>query len=797
MPSRRSFVKGTLSAAAIAAAGGWRPAESRPINAIDRKALVRRHNVVRTASVKKSPLQVGNGNFAFGTDITGLQTFEPFNTMSQWGWYHAPMPEGKSLSDQEPVVWPMGERRVPYLEFDEKHPEVRHWNYANPSRINLARIGLTLRRADGSPASEADLQDATQELDRWTGKLTSTFTLDGKTVRVTTAAHPTRDGIACRVESAAVASGSVSAYLDFPAPDGREFCDDVGTWHNSERFKNEIIESDPRRIALTRPLDDDPYAVTITASATTRLKASDSPDTMTKIESARYGAGEQWSDVTEMVRKAVADGAAVVASNATFGDPAKDVQKKLQVTYVRGGKRFEDVVSENQTWAVSGFGGANCIRINAAEGARELSFQVMFAPGEAGEVEEEFEEVVSTGDVIEASSVAWRTFWQSGGAIDLSESSDPRWRELERRIVLSQYQAAVNCAGDLPPQESGLVNNGWHGKFHMEMYWWHAAHWALWGRLGILDCSSHVYHGWLAEARDRADRQGFDGARWTKMAGPDGRNAAHPCNAMLIWQQPHPMFLAELEYRARPTPATLDKWEEVIDATAEFMTSYAMFDEATGTYQLGPAMYIVSENTTPDVSVNPVFELSYWRTGLRLANAWRERQGKPRVANWDDVLEHLAPLPIDDGVYVTYEGIPEMWTKYNYEHPGLIGVLGMLPGDGVDAKIENATLDRVKAEWNFDRVWGWDWPMLAMCAARLGRPEDAIDFLMTDSPNFQFDDAGLATGGPWPYHPSNGGLLYAVAMMAAGWDGAPDDIDSPGFPGESWTVKHEGLLPAL
>lgn len=36
-----------------------------------------------------------------------------------------------------------------------------------------------------------------------------------------------------------------------------------------------------------------------------------------------------------------------------------------------------------------------------------------------------------------------------------------------------------------------------------------------------------------------------------------------------------------------------------------------------------------------------------------------------------------------------------------------------------------------------------------------------------------------------------GGLLYAVAMMSAGWDGAPDK-PAPGFPDdESWIVKYE------
>ncbi|WP_328695110.1 hypothetical protein [Streptomyces sp. NBC_00342] len=71
--------------------------------------------------------------------------------------------------------------------------------------------------------------------------------------------------------------------------------------------------------------------------------------------------------------------------------------------------------------------------------------------------------------------------------------------------------------------------------------------------------------------------------------------------------------------------------------------------------------------------------------------------------------------------------------------------------------------------------------MLAMCAARLGRP----------------DDAGLATGGPFPYFPSNAALLYAVAFMAAGWEGAPDR-HAPGFPADQrWTVRFEGLQPGL
>jgi hypothetical protein len=49
--------------------------------------VVSRHNVVRTSADQAYPVQVGNGGFAFGADITGLQTFAAFNTMSEWGWY--------------------------------------------------------------------------------------------------------------------------------------------------------------------------------------------------------------------------------------------------------------------------------------------------------------------------------------------------------------------------------------------------------------------------------------------------------------------------------------------------------------------------------------------------------------------------------------------------------------------------------------------------------------------------------------------------------------------------------------
>jgi len=47
------------------------------------------------------------------------------------------------------------------------------------------------------------------------------------------------------------------------------------------------------------------------------------------------------------------------------------------------------------------------------------------------------------------------------------------------------------------------------------------------------------------------------------------------------------------------------------------------------------------------------------------------------------------------------------------------------------------------------------------------------------------------------YLPGNGGLLTAVAMMAAGWGGCPER-STPGFPANAkWQVRWEGLKPLL
>ena len=66
---------------------------------IDREAVVKRHRVCTTGTLLKSPAQVGNGKFAFGMDITGLQTFVPFNTLSDWSWHSFHITDKKEIDE--------------------------------------------------------------------------------------------------------------------------------------------------------------------------------------------------------------------------------------------------------------------------------------------------------------------------------------------------------------------------------------------------------------------------------------------------------------------------------------------------------------------------------------------------------------------------------------------------------------------------------------------------------------------------------------------------------------------------
>ncbi len=385
----------------------------------------------------------------------------------------------------------------------------------------------------------------------------------------------------------------------------------------------------------------------------------------------------------------------------------------------------------------------------------------------------------------------WQQFWQSGGAIDFSKTKDPRAFEIERRVVLSQYLTKIQCTGTMPPQETGLTYNSWYGKPHLEMHWWHAVHFAQWGRAELMEKSLNWYKKVENEAKIIAQRQGYDGIRWMKMTDPNGKEAPSSVGAFLIWQQPHFIYFAEQAYQAHPNKETLEKYKDLVFKTADFMASYAYFDSIQGRYILGPNLIPAQESHKPELTINPTYELVYWYWALSTAQKWMERMHYKRDKKYDDVLAKLSKLPVADGVYLATENATDSYTneKFLIDHPSVFGAFGMLPKTPLlDTATMHRTYDKILKVWHWEHTWGWDFPMTAMTATRLHLPEQAVDALLMpiqtntylpNGHNYQSDRLRL-------YLPGNGGVLSAVALMCT--EGV--------FP-KGWKVTWEGLKPML
>jgi hypothetical protein len=415
-----------------------------------------------------------------------------------------------------------------------------------------------------------------------------------------------------------------------------------------------------------------------------------------------------------------------------------------------------------------------------------ISFTVSFSP-EKNIPAMEYDEVYRN------SSAYWKEFWEDGGFADFSACKDPRAYELERRTIHSMYLTAIHSAGNLPPQETGLACNSWYGKFHLEMHILHSGWFPLWGRSAMLERSLPWYKGILSKAKENAARNGFKGARWPKMTGPEGIDSPSRIATLLAWQQPHILYMLKL--CAAGKPGIIGEYWDIIRETADFICDFVK-EDARGVYNLEPPLIPAQEEHKPMDVRNPAFELAYFHFGLKLA-AESARSLNKSCDKWERVAQSLAAPPIIDGLYAAHENCPNTFTRYNKDHPSMLYSYGFIPYDGIDTAAMNRTVDKALSCWNWSTSWGWDFALTAMTLTRLGRPEDAVDILLAEMDknyyaangnNYQRgrDDLPL-------YLPGNGSLLFALAMMLGGYGDSPA---MPGFPknGE-WDVAVEGILP--
>lgn len=714
---------------------------------IDRSALLQRNSPVVTHFDPLQSLTVGNGSFAFTVDITGLQTFPeryadgvPLGTMTDWGWHAFENKEGHTFT-QTLVTNDFGRGHEEiYSSQTSQNKPAADWFRMNPHRLHLGTVGLALPE----PVSMEAFSDIHQRLDLENGQITSSFCLSGEPITVQTCAHPSIDQIAVRI----AAQRPKPIVLRMPYPTG-EHTDDACCWTNDTTLHRTIC-----------------------------LQVS-----------AAEGEGD------------------IQCLQVIHAFAEQDYSYHLYFCWDR--EQYGPVSVEQC--------GADSVIITPQ--TADFSFTCRWAPACENEYNHMWtvpaEALSATGSFSATATAAkqyWNDFWQKGGMVDFSECKAPEAKELERRVVLSQYLLAVNCAGKIPPQETGLTYNSWFGKFHMEMIWWHQAQFALFGHPELLERSLAWYKEALPKAREIALRQGFCGARWMKMTDPTGAEAPSNIGSYLLWQQPHFIYLAELVRRAHETQGEHlgDEQEqyyyEMIKETADFMCDVVSYDSLHHVYGLRgliPAQETLRASTT----INPPFELSQWHFALGIACQWAHRRHDTSHIKWQEVHDHLAKLhAIMDDEYAAKYGL--LYTasedavmtfhddKLTSDHMAVLGALGVFPASElVDTATMRNTLRWVIDHWHWEKTWGWDHPMTALCAARLGEPQLAVDALLAPHrtntyllSGHNYQDERLRI-----YLPGNGGLLTSIALMCAGWDDGPN-IPNPGFPANGqWDVRWEGI----
>ena len=389
-------------------------APSTAVAAIDRRDVVQRHSVRMTSIDTTAPLTVGNGQFAFTADVTGLQTLNatylspPLQTMSHWAWHVVPAKlAGVTPSAFIEQMVTVNGHVSHYPTSCDKQQPLCNYLRSNPHRFNLGRLFLQrlVSARPAAPIDDGSLTNINQTLDLWSGTLRSSFSLDGTPVAIETVVHPKADQLAVRVCSPLVERAQLGIGVGFPYPDtsfkgGSDWS--LPSRHLSERLDApSTCDSQP---LLKHTLDGTTVFVHM------RLGAHGGSDCVRLVDTANIS--HSWSIVP--VRVPLRD--ATVAS-----DPAC-LEASLLFTLER------------------------------AHSSPPTTVDVALA----------------------ASAMHWSEVWRSGAAIDLSNSKVVGARELERRVVLSQYILISQEAGTNPPQETGLVLNSWYGKFHLEMRWQYA-----------------------------------------------------------------------------------------------------------------------------------------------------------------------------------------------------------------------------------------------------------------------------------------------------------------------------------
>ncbi|MBQ7680502.1 MAG: glycoside hydrolase family 65 [Butyrivibrio sp.] len=713
---------------------------------IDRDALVKRHCPTLTSIDYTAPLTVGNGELAFTADVTGFQTLYgdyaaahmPLCTMAQWGWHTEPVQTWREQTGRSENPPAGKEMMTAYTRADLvkdiyncKGREVRY----------------PVHPAPGNELVYHWLRENPHRMDL---------------VRIGL--------VACCGEGAALCR-------EIPAQE-------IGNIRQTLQMDTGILESHFTwdGIPCTNLTACDPEADVLAFDLTSEaLKGS-----LGLVLEFPYGS----PDIS---------GADWTRDGAHETELLSETDHAFTLRHTLDGTVYTLSLTSGQMFSCMQFDPNSFLLQPEELGQTRWQVCVTFHPeaGPGAEVagSRTLPAQPSAQTILERSRESWQRFWHTTGVIELAQSADPRALELERRIVLSQYLMMVNSAGSLPPAETGLVCNSWYGKFHLEMVFWHEAWLPLYGRTDRLTRCLDWFLQHLDDARALAAENGYRGARLPKMTAADACNAPSPIAPLLVWQQPHLIYMLWLAYQDTEDTALIRRYWPLIQETADFMTDFAVRNKE-GFYELPSPLIPVQECHPATETRNPTFEVEYWVDGLRRAVKMAQLIGETPSPAWAEVASAMIPSPMADGRYIARSDCPETYTDYNRDHPSYLMAYGLLDTGRMDADAMERSLEETLRVWDEVSLWGWDFAVMAMTAVRLGRPELAVELLLKDTAKNVYVASGnnrQVSREDLPlYLPGNGSLLLAAAMMAAGYEGCKELF--PGFPKDgSWTVAVEGI----
>lgn len=757
--------------------------------------VVRKYNPHLIKADAKSPLTVGNGRFCFTADVTGMQTLyeeyreeTPLCTMAEWAWHTYPE-TSYTMDDVRMTEYDFLGRKVSYPRVKYEGNETAYDGVRmNPHKFNLARIAMSV---DGEYITSDMLSDINQTLDITTGVLKSDFTVNYAScdykVSVETICDNKSDTVAFKVESELLKKGlCVDIHFPYASCDitGSDWSDDKvhydeitcitsGKYNNgtvnisskkySEAYKiaDEMPADDSAEIEnkniyqIKRQIDDTHYSVNIKTNG--QLK---------NVEKHRYRINQ-------------ADNANILYLCVGFEDEDgiyASIYNNVQSNICADNNKTN--ADNNKVNADEEGGADNSIDKKQLSNVSDNSdiYSNITNSKNMPECYEKLNATDTFAAIKENVHTFWHNYWSSGKFLYHENE------ELMRRVILSQYLLIINDSGYIPPAETGLTCNSWYGKAHLEMHYWHMAWAALWGHPELLERSFDWYISILPEAEKNAARNGYKGARWTKMVSYTGKDCPSKIAPLLIWQQPHIINMLDMVracyendvYIQEKTDKYMRRYWILVKETAEFIEDYLVYDIDTDTFNIEAPVIPVQERHLPEDTRNPVFELAYFRYGLKAAAEWADKLGYVTFSEkWNNIADRIAPLPVADGLYISHKNCPDTYVNKAIDHPLMLQVYGMLDGYGakdiVDMDIYRATLDKVMEVWDYSTLWGWDFAVIAMAADKLGLKSEALSQLLIKSPKNEYVTSGNNRQNSRKdlplYLPGNGSLLIAVAKM--------------------------------